>query len=216
MAAGVAHEIRNPLTSLIGFTKLFDKNDMDPTNKKYLRIMSDELKRIDFIVNEFMLLAKPQVSNFAKTDTKQIVLDTVTLLESHANLINIKLITDFEGDYPPIYCEINKIKQVLINTIKNAMEAMKDGGEIIIQLNKKDSEFIEISVIDHGEGIPQEKLTKLGEPFYTTKEKGTGLGLMVCYKIIQEHHGTIEIDSIHQQGTTVKITLPIHPINKQG
>ena len=121
---------------------------------------------------------------------------------------NVQFKLDFEDSSYFITCEKNQLKQVFLNILKNAMESMKDGGEIHISLRRgADAEYI-ISIQDQGCGIPEELLPRLGEPFYTLKEKGTGLGLMISNKIIKQHHGTITFHSNGPEGTMVEIKLP--------
>jgi PAS domain S-box-containing protein len=207
LAAGVAHEIRNPLTSLRGFVQLLQKR-IDGY-KEYFQIMLSELDRINDIVSEFMVIAKPQVVNFEMKDLRKILHDVNSLLDTQAILNNVQIhieITD--DDIPLINCEENQLKQVFINILKNAIEAMTDGGNIVIQMKLDDNKVV-IRFIDEGCGISEERLPMLGEPFYTTKEKGTGLGLMVCHKIIEAHHGTLHIKSQIDKGTTVDLNLPI-------
>jgi signal transduction histidine kinase len=108
-----------------------------------------------------------------------------------------------------VHCEENQLKQVFINLLKNAMEAMPKGGKILLQVEEDDSGFAVLRVIDEGEGISKDRLQKLGEPFYTNKEKGTGLGLMISQRIIEGHRGTLKIESELGKGTAVTITLPL-------
>ncbi|MBA2876659.1 PAS domain-containing sensor histidine kinase [Thermaerobacillus caldiproteolyticus] len=206
LAAGVAHEIRNPLTSINGFMHLL-KEECE-THKHYFEIMESELERINFIVNEFLMLGKPQVMNFQRKDVSVLLKDVMTLLDAQAILNNVKMISEFEPNLPLLYCDENQLKQVFINIIKNAIEAMTNGGEIKVQAKVQDSCLV-IRFIDQGCGIPKDRISKLGEPFYSTKEKGTGLGLMVSYKIIEAHNGSIKIESEVGQGTTVDIIFPI-------
>jgi two-component system, sporulation sensor kinase A len=206
LAAGVAHEIRNPLTSIKGFMHLL-KEECE-THKHYFEIMESELERINFIVNEFLMLGKPQVMNFRQKNVSDLLKDVMTLLESQAILNNVKMISEFEPNLPLLYCDENQLKQVFINIIKNAIEAMPNGGKVKIQAKKKENNLV-IRFIDQGSGIPKDRIAKLGEPFYSTKEKGTGLGLMVSFKIIEAHKGRIKIESEVGQGTTVDLSFPI-------
>jgi two-component system, sporulation sensor kinase A len=206
LAAGVAHEIRNPLATLRGFVQLL--SDGHNIND-YLSIMLSEIDRINSIVTEFLMLAKPQASTeYVKKDIRLILNSVVYLIRSQASLNNVELICDFDTSIPLIKCEENHLKQVFINILKNAIEAMNNGGAILIQLKRSDND-VWVQVKDQGCGIPQNLLPKIGEPFYTTKEKGTGLGLMICHKIIGDHMGNIQINSIEGKGTTVDIFLPI-------
>ncbi|MCQ5365006.1 cache domain-containing protein [Anoxybacillus salavatliensis] len=202
LAAGVAHEIRNPLTSIKGFMHLLKEECK--THKHYFEIIESELERINFIVNEFLMLGKPQVMNFQQKDVSVLLKDVITLFDAQAILNNVQIISEFEPDLPLLYCDENQLKQVFINIIKNAIEAMPNGGKIKIQAKMQENSLI-IRFIDQGCGIPKDRIAKLGEPFYSTKEKGTGLGLMVSYKIIEAHSGSIKIESEIGQGTTVDI-----------
>ncbi|MFC5447718.1 PAS domain-containing sensor histidine kinase [Paenibacillus aestuarii] len=206
LAAGVAHEIRNPLTSLRGFVQLLQ---MKTTQfEDYFQIMLSELDRINDIVSEFMVIAKPQAVKFEMKDIHKIVHDVISLLETQAILSNIQIHTEFAQDLPFVKCQENQLKQVFINVLKNAMESMPGGGHILIQMMAVDGNLA-IRFIDEGCGISEERIAMLGEPFYTTKEKGTGLGLMVCHKIMEAHRGSLRIHSQLEQGTTVELTLPL-------
>jgi two-component system sporulation sensor kinase A len=210
LAAGVAHEIRNPLTAVRGFIQLLQSKNED--NRKYCEFILSEIDRINFIVNEFLLLAKPQKIIFRLRDPRDLLKNVITLLETQAIIKNIEIVTQFPSDLPLIECEENQIKQVFVNILKNAIEAMSSGGKITIQVRMLQPDKLLFRFIDEGSGIPEDRLFKLGEPFYTTKEKGTGLGLMMSYKIIEEtHQGTMKISSEMNKGTTVEIVLPIAP-----
>lgn len=187
LAAGIAHEIRNPLTSLKGFIQLL-RPDLDK-KKSYTDVMFSELERIEQIVTELLLLARPQTVEFEEKDLQQLLEHVRTLMGTKAIMSNIEIVLDYRCALKCIHCEENQLKQVLINLLKNAIEAMEAGGEIKLEAQEADDDHVLIRVIDDGEGIPEDSLPKLGEPFYTTKEQGTGLGLMISWKIIKEHGG---------------------------
>ncbi|HEX7066097.1 MAG TPA: PAS domain S-box protein [Bacillales bacterium] len=208
LAAGIAHEIRNPLTSIKGFTQLIQPYFKEENRKKYVDIMLTELNRIESIINDLLVLAKPQVSKIQHTDIKDLIEQTILLLHSEAVLQNVEIFSRFEPELETVECEMDKIKQVLINVLKNAIEASEEQGKIFIK-TRMTKEKLQIQIADEGKGIPEKRLEKLGEPFYSTKEKGTGLGLMICKKIIEAHNGEIEISSKLNEGTTVEIVLPI-------
>ncbi|WP_052948006.1 PAS domain-containing sensor histidine kinase [Aneurinibacillus tyrosinisolvens] len=208
LAAGVAHEVRNPLTVIQGFIQLFKQQNKG--NEEYLDLILEEVKRIELIISEFLMLSKPQSLIFKENNIQTILQHTVALFETQAIMKNIEVITVYDGNLPMIECEENQLKQVFINLLKNAMEAMPDGGTITVEV-KKQEEGIVILFIDQGCGIPPEKIAKLGEPFYTTKEKGTGLGLMVSYNIIKNHKGKINVTSCPEEGTSFEIFLPLTP-----
>jgi PAS domain S-box-containing protein len=210
LAAGIAHELRNPLTSLVGFLQLLQEDPGNiQQNQNYLKIMGNEFTRIEQIIGEFLVLSKPHVSIHKKNSIKMLINHVVNLLESQAVLNNVEIKTEFETEVPVILCEENQLKQVFINLIKNAIEAMNSGGVVDVEVALQNSESIIVKVRDEGSGIPEKEISKLGDPFFTTKENGTGLGLMVCQKIIDNHDGQLIIDSDVNKGTTVKVILPI-------
>ncbi|SDN61003.1 two-component system, sporulation sensor kinase A [Fictibacillus solisalsi] len=206
LAAGVAHEIRNPLTSIKGFLQLLESKAQD--NNEYYEIMLSEIDRINSIVSEFMVLAKPQVMNLVPTNLTQLLRHVISLLETQAILMNVQIHFHAEENLPLVSSADSQLKQVFINLLKNSIEAMPEGGNIYISVRQQ-AELLSVSFTDEGCGIPKELLPTLGEPFYTTKEKGTGLGLMVCYKIIENHGGTIQVASEVGQGSTFTVILPI-------
>lgn len=208
LAAGIAHEIRNPMTALKGFIQLLE-DSMTSQNAMYFQVISTELNRIDTIINEFLILAKPQSIAFERRSLVDIMQETVHLLSAHALLYNIQFDLYFEENLPEIVCEVNQLKKVFINIIKNGIEVMEQGGVITISVRQTANEHLQIAIKDQGPGIPKEKLRHLGEPFYTTKDRGTGLGLMVSYRVIEEHGGYIVVDSKENLGTTFHIHLPI-------
>ncbi|MFS0654377.1 PAS domain S-box protein [Bacillus sp. 179-C3.3 HS] len=215
LAAGIAHEIRNPMTALKGFIQLL-KGNIEGEYSLYFNVITSELKRIESIITEFLILAKPQAIVYEEKNVVQIVKDTMDLLHAQANLGNVQMHLNVLDDIPLIYCEQNQLKQVFINILKNAIEVMPRKGNVFVCIRRKDEEHIVISLRDEGCGMAEDKLKRLGEPFYTTKERGTGLGLMVSYKIIEEHQGTIEVESEEGVGTVFHLTLPLRQQRQEG
>ncbi|MEL4010266.1 PAS domain-containing protein [Bacillus velezensis] len=206
LAAGIAHEIRNPLTAIKGFLQL-----MKPTmgeNEHYFEIVFSELSRIELILSELLMLAKPQQNAVKeRVNLKKIISEVTALLETQANLKGIFIKTEYEHDSMYINGDQNQLKQVFINLIKNAVESMPDGGTVHIIMTE-DEYSVNVTVKDEGDGIPENVLKRIGEPFLTTKEKGTGLGLMVTFNLIKNHQGAIQVDSKPDRGTAFHITFP--------
>jgi PAS domain S-box-containing protein len=207
IAAGVAHEIRNPLTSLKGFIQFLQQGAAN--KQEYYEIMMSELNRIELIITEMLVLAKPQLIRYQPKRIEDIIKSVITLLEAQAIMNNIQFVVAMDHHLPLVHCDENQLKQSFINLIKNAMEAMPDGGHIDIQLYLIGDTEVRVVIRDRGFGIPDDVLARLGEPFYTTKEKGAGLGIMITYKIIEDHHGQLTVESKVGEGTVVSVTLPI-------
>ena len=209
LAAGVAHEIKNPLTSIKGFLQLMKADTV--LNKKYLEIVEGEIQRLESISSELLVLAKPQKYVVELHDLMILVKEVILLLEAEARQKSIQFqLVSGEQSFM-ILCDRHKVKQVLINIVKNGIEAMNDPGSITVQLFK-DTNDVQVTITDEGCGISEDDLEKLGNPFFSTKSKGNGLGLMVCPKIISEHNGHILVESKQNVGTTFKINIPL--VNK--
>ncbi|HEY4552500.1 MAG TPA: PAS domain S-box protein [Bacillaceae bacterium] len=206
LAAGIAHEIRNPLTVIKGFTQLLKQ---DKSNQ-YLDVVMIELERVENIVSDLLFLAKPQLSIFDKVDIQKLLEGIITLFYSESLLHKIEIRQDIRLHDPIITGEADKLKQVYINLIKNSMEAMPNGGTIRITAEQTEDGMVRTQVIDEGTGISEDSMKKLKEPFFSTKEKGTGLGLMICNQIIKNHRGLLKIESKENEGTTTTILLPRH------
>ncbi|EIT85793.1 sporulation sensor histidine kinase E [Fictibacillus macauensis ZFHKF-1] len=208
MAAGIAHEIRNPLTSLKGFIQLI-KNESS-TNGPYYSIILNEVDRIEHILSEFLQLAKTDHQQVENSNLIPVLIETVTLLQTQAILKNIVLQLEIGEQIPPIECDPFQIKQVFINLIKNGIEATQISGKIKVSAHFLPKEkMVAFRFADNGTGMPHHVLNRIGKPFYTTKEEGTGLGLMVSYKIIEKHKGSIQVSSEVGKGTTFEVRLPV-------
>ncbi|OIK15411.1 hypothetical protein BIV60_09675 [Bacillus sp. MUM 116] len=205
LAAGIAHEVRNPLTAIKGFLQLLNVNH---EQKDYLDIIHSEINRIEMILTELLVIAKPQAMKTVKTNIRELIEGVKTLINTQAIMTNVQIETVYSPTLPEIICDENQLKQVFINFLKNSLEAMPSGGKISIQSECMNQNEIIIRCIDTGSGIPPEHLKRIGEPFFTTKEKGTGLGLLISKKIIENHHGKIQIDS-GEKGTSIAVILPI-------
>ncbi|GGI17565.1 ATP-binding protein [Gottfriedia solisilvae] len=209
LAATIAHEIRNPITVVKGFVQLLQKKkSMTSDDQFYIETMLKELEYAQIIINDYLSLAKPQTETIQKVEINQEILNITDLLASMANSQNI----GFQLNLNEILTtKINPIefKQVLVNLVKNAIESMIEPGYITINLTRE-NDYALIEMIDTGIGMSPETIEKLGTPFYSLKERGTGIGLTVCYNIIEKFKGSIEVYSKEGKGTTFRIYLPIH------
>jgi PAS domain S-box-containing protein len=210
LAAGVAHEIRNPLTSMKGYAEFLTLDEQDPERLEFMNIILDEIERVNTIVEDFMVLAKPKMVELEEKNVVPVIKNVVSLLEFEARKKHVKLTFDCPHEIIQIECDENRLKQVFLNFIKNGIEAMPNGGELHVKTIIHDNN-VQISIQDTGVGIPKEKLKQLGEPFYTTKKNGNGLGLMVSFKIIENHNGKVFVESEPNKGTTFNILLPAKP-----
>ncbi|WP_347550974.1 PAS domain S-box protein [Pseudalkalibacillus hwajinpoensis] len=208
LAASVAHEIRNPLTSVKGFIQLLNQDERFLDKAPFMSIMLAEIDRMDVIIKDLLVLAKPQAHRFTSFEMNTLLTYVTQLLSTQASLYNISFQYELVKEENFLFGEENQLKQVFINLIKNAIESMPDGGCVKIRTRKLDR-GIEVTIRDEGAGIPSHKIKTLGEPFYTTKEEGTGLGLLSSFKIIENHKGTIHFESTVGIGTSVTVLLPL-------
>lgn len=220
LAAGTAHEIRNPLTTIKGFIQLLKLELKDSNNDKYMNLILDEINHINEIIREMLLLAKPANPKKSITSITQIISDILIFMNSEALLYNVEFDTSLmEADLPDVEIDDRQIKQVFINVIRNAIQAMKNGGIITVASSYNYlKQTIEVSFTDQGEGIPEDELIKIYQPFYTTKSEGTGLGIPVSYRIMKNHGGDFKISSVVGKGTTVTLifTLKENDSSEEG
>lgn len=213
IAAGIAHEVRNPLTSVNGFLQLM--KTQYPERTDYFDIIFSEIKRIDFVLSELLVLAKPQSVHFQEVQLHGLLEQVITLLKTNAVLSNIDLKQPFKKqDAGAILADANQMKQLFINLIKNAIEAMPEGGSIYISTEKEMNEW-KITIQDEGKGMSEEDIQKIYDPFFSTKTEGTGLGLTICATILKDHHGRMDVVSELGKGTTFHIYLPVCQKSRQ-
>ncbi|PFO10222.1 PAS domain-containing sensor histidine kinase [Bacillus sp. AFS076308] len=206
LAAGIAHEVRNPLTAIKGFLQLMESEDKG--NKSYFDIIESEMDRIELILSELLVLAKPHELKFGPIDLITLLENVKTLIDTQAVINGIRIETKYNYQNFTINSDQNQLKQVFINILKNAVEAMPQGGFITIEVKQYGCNMVKIFFKDTGFGMSPEILKRVGEPFFTTKEDGTGLGIMISKQIIENHGGTINIWS-DEQGTMIEVILPI-------
>ncbi|MFC0187689.1 ATP-binding protein [Fictibacillus aquaticus] len=213
LAASVAHEIRNPMTSVRGFMQLMQKEEnLTKEQHLYISISIEELDRAQGIINQYLALAKPQTDQYETIDLSSVIHQSIDVMYSYAILNSIHITQQVESGLEIEGLKL-EIQQVLINIIKNAIEAIKSEGEIWISAAKQSDGYVSIQIKDNGVGMTETQLKKIGSPYYSTKEKGTGLGLTVCHQIVKQMGGNIMIKSELQKGTCFTIHLPL---KKQG
>ncbi|MEN1937540.1 ATP-binding protein [Paenibacillus sp. 102] len=206
MAASVGHEIKNPLSSLKGFTQLQKEKYADD---KVYEQMIDEIEHINNMVSELMILATCKPSTYSSHFIEEMVSNAIKEMSAEIKRKQLHLSYDVASDQMKIDCDNRKLKGVFLYILKNAIEAMEHGGTLQIHINKRNEYGVIVSIIDNGCGVQEENLQRITEAFYTTKKGGIGLGLTVACKIIEEHNGEIHITSRRNVGTKVDIILPV-------
>jgi two-component system NtrC family sensor kinase len=211
MAAGVAHEINNPLTSILINTHLMlEKLDKRQEFYENLSLIADETSRCTEIVKGLLDFARQNPPQKVYTDVNDLIERTAQLLDNQASFQNIRIVTDLDRSLPLIKLDKNKIQQVFWNLMLNAFEAMPRGGQLSVSDKlSDDNKYVEVRFVDTGVGIPKENIHKLFDPFFTTKSSGTGLGLAVTYGIIEQHDGRIDVKSEIGQGTIFTLSFPV-------
>ena len=219
LAAGVAHEIKNPLGAISIHLQLLqkalsknestDENNDEVLFSKYFNILNEEVDRLNRIVIDFLFAVRPMTLELIESDINSLVTELAEFIRAELDQAGIRLLLELDEKLLPVLFDERYMKQVLLNLIKNAQAAMPDGGLLTIATIGSDTE-IRISICDTGIGISQENLKKIFEPYFTTKDNGTGLGLTLVYKIIREHQGDISVDSREGGGTDFEIILPVY------
>ena len=203
MAAGIAHEIRNPITTVKGFLQLYQMKPNNDTIQENAQLMIEELDRANSIITEYLSLAKNQTLNLTSKNLNHIILSIAPLLEADASILEKNLKLDLKDDIPDSLFDEAQIRQLLLNICHNGLEAMEAGGTLTIRTYLQDAQIV-LEINDQGKGISKDIQDKIGTPFVTDKENGTGLGLAVCYSIASRHNASITFDT-GPKGTTFYI-----------
>jgi hypothetical protein len=212
VAAMVAHEIRNPLTSIGGFARAVlrdvEKVEKTDTNRRFLNIILEEVKRLERIVTEILGFIRPVSLKFTQTSIHEVVDQTLGMMSGEIDESKIIITKDYQSELPMVWIDLDQIRQVLLNLFRNALHAMKNEGMLSV-ITEASGDAVKIYISDTGEGIQPENLDKVFEAFFTTKNTGSGLGLTICMQIIRSHGGSIEVESHPGEGSTFIITLPM-------
>lgn len=240
LSAGVAHEIRNPLTGIANCAQVLREDlESDDPHQRFLRIILDEVARLNRIVEGLLNYARPSHPELRESNMEECVERAIDLLRPDLEAKGIRVRTQTRGRIPLIYVDASQIEQVLLNLVRNAQEAMSDGGELTVECSVirrlryrrrtagrratdrmrvvqegPRQRFVQIQVSDTGAGIPPHVLPRIFNPFFTTRSKGTGLGLSLCQSIVQEHGGFLTVRSVEKKGTTFLLDLPVE--RRQG
>jgi len=212
LAASIAHEVRNPLTVVKGFLQLMEK-DKKNHNDEYLSLILSELGRAETILNDYLNFAKPQLKKIEEFQLSEVIYDVIYLLNALAVKQGVLLNYQLQ---PNLYIETDrsKLKQALVNLIKNAIEATPQGGKVRVNLHTRNGQAYTV-ISDTGKGMTTEQLSRIGTVFYTTKDKGTGLGTTVSLRIIEKMNGRVTYKSEYGYGTDVTMILPIKKVIKK-
>ena len=212
MVAAVSHEIRNPLGIILSSTELMQKklDPADPVNT-LTGIIKEESQRLNTIITDFLNFARPRSPNLSACRVDQILDKNITFLASQIESGKYSVDSQFTETVPEIHADADMLYQAFLNLLINAMQAMPDGGDILVRVDSQ-ADMVNISIEDSGSGIPEDIMEKIWDPFFTTKDNGTGLGLGIVKNIIKSHDGQIVIENLAGGGTRVAIDLPV----KQG
>lgn len=214
LAAGVAHEIKNPLGSIGIHAQLLEKmlaeidSDDVTTMKSYLDVIGEEIERLNRIVVDFLFAVRPMDTHLESNDLNQLAEDLLGFVQYELDQAGIEVVRDFDPDLPKLNLDPRYFKQALLNLVKNAINAMPHGGMLRISTQVRGDEAL-LRVSDNGEGMSEAVLDKIFEPYFTTRDFGSGIGLTLVYKVIKEHMGDIAVISKEGRGSTFTVTLPV-------
>ena len=224
MAAGIAHDIRNPLTSILIFSQLMSLHHDDPdVREKFNRVVPRELERVQAVIEDMMELARPATMHREPVNLTELMTQVLELYEGQASGQSVKILREFEADLPFCMADRKRLHRCFGNIVSNAIQAMPTGGDLTVRTAQNSTMIfansglpeprpepaIQVRISDTGQGIPTDRLSRIFDPFFTTKEKGMGLGMAITHRIIEDHRGTIDVQSEEGLGTTFIVHLPL-------
>ncbi|MFL6447650.1 MAG: ATP-binding protein [Bryobacteraceae bacterium] len=208
LSAGLAHEIRNPLASIEGAAYVA-QTEPDPARaSEFLDIIRKETARLNGLVTQFLEFARPRPPQMISTDAVGLTDSVLNLVRQVAAQNNVTLRRTFDGDIAPVKCDPEQMKQVLLNVVLNAIQAMPRGGDVSVSAEKTENMLV-LRVKDTGPGIPADRVDEIFDPFFTTKQNGTGLGLPIAYQIVEQHGGDLALENNSPEGCSFFISLPL-------
>ena len=213
LASSVAHEIGNPLSSLLYRLRLMH-DDLEETREvtdqtfEDLRVAQNEVARIDMIVKQFLGAMRHTAPEFAKTSLRKVVEETLEVMRPELEDRRIAVLLSCPDELPPVYIDANQMKQVFFNILRNALQAMPGGGRLALSLTADDRSVC-VAIRDSGSGIPEAEFRRIFEAYHTTKQGGNGIGLMIVQRIVRDHGGLVEVASKQGEGTVFRIVLPL-------
>lgn len=209
LTAGVAHEVRNPLGVIRASVQLLEDASADRTRiLEASSVIKQEIDRLDRVIKALLDFGRPSKPTFTKVDVEEVLDDVVLFTERFGRQSGVRIVRDLSGGLPPVEADPDQLKQVFLNLVTNAVQAMEETGGMITISTRHAQGYVEVEVADSGPGIPAESISKVFDPFYSTRDDGTGLGLTIVHRIIDEHDGHIEVQS-GEKGTTFVVSLPI-------
>jgi signal transduction histidine kinase len=223
MSAGIAHEIKNPLAAISGaISVLHEDFDQDDPRREVVNKVLEQIARLDKAATDLLFFGRPGKPSFEFVDTNDLLNKTMFFVSQHPEAKNIHQNKEFTRNLPPVWVDAKQLQQVFFNIIINAIQAMQDGGTLLLQtdlIEDQEQPSVRVMIGDSGPGIKPEILEKIFTPFFTTKTQGTGLGLAICRQLIEQQGGTLDIKSRVGEGTRVLIHLPIEsgsvPVNSE-
>lgn len=216
LAAGVAHEIRNPLSSIKGFaTYLRERYRDNPEDQQVTDIMIQEVERLNRVIGQLLEFSRPLTLNRKVAAIEPILRHTLKMVEAQAQEKGVALMTDFSNPVPDLFLDTDKMTQVFLNLTLNALNAMEKGGTLSLTLAQPDAQSVRVEISDTGTGIGKEELGRIFDPYFTTRASGTGLGLPIAQRIVEAHGGEIRVSSELGKGTVFSVLLPCREVSSE-
>ncbi|MDI6901478.1 MAG: ATP-binding protein [Anaerosomatales bacterium] len=217
LTAGVAHEVRNPLGIIRASVQLVEESDCQPARvREATHVIKHEIDRLDKVIKALLDFGRPSSPALSPVMITDVLDDVILFTRRFAGQSNVAIVQEPHDEVPLVMADADQMKQVFVNLISNAVQAMEEGGGTITVTTVHEGAFVSVRVADTGPGMPPDQLSKVFDPFYSTRDEGTGLGLTMVHRIIDEHGGRIEVRSTEGSGTTFTVALPVAQIEEEG